>query len=135
MMPLSEATKAAVLEALEQQRTIAQKDIRLYTSLGNQVTQGELSILEKAKVRLERVNAAITEVKAARAAGEWRPVSEKFILTHDTGLVNQPKLFVRWNADDECVLVGKDDGSFYHCPLPDNIRLCEYIGSQEDTQE
>lgn len=54
----------------------------------------------------------------------WQPVGEKFILTHDTGLIGMPKQFVRWNADDQSILVGADDGNFHHCPLPDDIRLC-----------
>lgn len=111
---------ATIREALEAARLIAQKDIRLYTSLGNRVTPGEISILEKARVRLVCIDAAL----AALDEDVWEPVSEQFLLTHDTGLLNHPKLFVRWNADDESILVGKDDGSFYHCPLPDHIRLC-----------
>lgn len=54
----------------------------------------------------------------------WMPVDERFILTYDTGLINMPKRFIRWNAEDESVLVGTDDGNFYHCPLPDDLRLC-----------
>lgn len=64
-------------------------------------------------------------------AQTWQPVSANFILTHDTGLIGRPKQFVRWNVDDESVIVGEDDGNFHHCPLPTNIRLCR----KEQTNE
>lgn len=85
--------------------------------------------LQACEDELFDAKARIAELEAqlAQLAQAWQPVNEKFILTYDTGLVDTPKQFVRWNADDESVLVGKDDGSFYHCPLPDNIRLCRLV--------
>ena len=81
--------------------------------------------------RIDRFVELVNQLEA-QLAQRWQPVAANFILTHDTGLVDTPKQFVRWNADDESVLVGKDDGSFYHCPLPDNIRLCRLV-TQEPT--
>ena len=83
--------------------------------------------------RIERFVELVNQLEA-QLAERWEPVDEKFILTYDTGLVDTPKQFVRWNADDESVLVGKDDGSFYHCPLPDNIRLCRLVTKGESDE-
>ena len=83
--------------------------------------------LEMARDRIRELEQQLATLQADLDALDedvWEPVSEQFLLTHDTGLLDHPKLFVRWNADDESVLVGKDDGSFYHCPLPPDIRLC-----------
>lgn len=51
-----------IREALESARTIAEKDIRLYTSLGNQVEPGEIKLLEKAKLRHAALVAALAEL-------------------------------------------------------------------------
>jgi uncharacterized coiled-coil protein SlyX len=68
----------------------------------------------------------------AQLAQTWQPISANFILTHDTGLIGRPKQFVRWNADDESIIVGEDDGNFHHCPLPTNYRLCRLVEKGED---
>lgn len=124
---LSEASLSVVLEALEYRKQV-------YERRGDTV---EKYGIDRAMFSDEvtAIDNALTELQAAQA-GEWRPVSERFLLTHDTGLRDHPKLFIRWNADDESILVGRDDGSFYHCPLPDNIRLWQRtIGSQEGRNE
>ena len=81
--------------------------------------------------RIERFVELVNQLEA-QLAERWQPVAANFILTHDTGLVDTPKQFVRWNADDESIITGEDDGNFYHCPLPDNIRLCRLV-TQEPT--
>lgn len=64
---------ATIREMLEAGRKLAEKDIRLYTSLGNQITPGEIAILAKAKLRLERITAALAALDTWQQ-GEWEPL-------------------------------------------------------------
>lgn len=109
-MPLSEATKAVVLEALEFRKRKTLEFREFDPAMADE--------------QIAAIDAAITEVKAASAAGEWRPVEDgcyEDVVVDDDGA--RLVIWVNQEHGDESV------------KLQPNIRLCEYIGSQEERDE
>lgn len=114
-MPLSESTMAVVMEALEHYKEwIADLD--------------SMAFYEDAsgKEKITECQTAITELQAAQA-GEWRPVGDGEVSSF---------MYVDNGGKLLGVYAGNEYSDWYATEdLPNHIRLCEYIGSQEGRNE